>query len=72
MPIREAVEWIKDIAFDLWHILHPSKEEKETPRQMQWKAPAEQQVKCNVDGSFYEQSNQGGTGVVLRDHAGIF
>jgi len=72
LPVRKAVEWIKDTAFDLWHIRHPNKPRKQPMQQPLWKPPAEQWVKCNMDGSFFEQAGQGGTGVMLRDHMGAF
>ena len=64
------MDWIKDTAFDLWHILHPSKQDMRENQPLKWKAPADQWIKCNVDGCFFEHSGQGSTGVVIRDHTG--
>lgn len=72
LPVHKSLEWIKDTAFDLWHILHPCKQNKRLKQQTKWTAPAEHWIKCNIDGSFYEASRQGNTGVVIRDHAGVF
>ena len=70
MPIRQAVLWVRDTAYDLWHLLHPQKEKapKVLPR---WKPPDEGWIKCNSDGPFYSDG-KGATGAVLRDHLGCF
>jgi ribonuclease HI len=72
LPIHKVVEWIKDTAFDLWCIIHPSKLVRKPLQQKQWAAPMEHCFKCNVDASFYELSRQGGTAVVIHDHNGAF
>jgi hypothetical protein len=37
-----------------------------------WLPPAAGWYKCNADGAFSQESRQGGGGVVLRDHQGVF
>ena len=40
LPIRQAVLWVCDTAFDLWQMLHPQKEQ--SPRVLpRWKPPEE-------------------------------
>jgi hypothetical protein len=56
LPIHKAMEWIKDTAFDIWCIIHPSKLARKPSQQKQWAAPMESWIKCNVDASFYELS----------------
>lgn len=66
-----AVNWVIDMAYDLWNISHPPKVQSEVqkPRQS-WRKPAPGLIKCNVDASFSEVNGSGATGVVLRDHEG--
>ena len=59
LPVRKAVDWIKDTAFDLWHILHPSKQDIRPKQPLKWSAPVDQWIKCNVDGCFFEHSRTG-------------
>ena len=33
IPIRQAVLWVRDTAFDLWQLLHPPKHSKPRPEQ---------------------------------------
>jgi len=70
-PIRSAVQWVKDTAFDLWQLSHPPKcPRMAQPEQQHWHKPDPGWTKCNVDASFYEGDSTGTTGVVLRDHDG--
>lgn len=70
--LRQAVTWIKDTAFDLWSILKQTGNHGDRRRQMQWIPPVETWTKCNVDGNFFTNSREGGTGAVLRDSKGNF
>jgi hypothetical protein len=71
VPMRQAVEWVQDTTFDLWHLLHPDKgnRQKEVKH---WRRPVIGWIKCNVDGAFQERDSTGATGIVLRNHAGEF
>ena len=62
LPIRQAVLWVCDTAFDLWQMLHPQKEQ--SPRVLpKWKPPDEGWIKCNSDGAFYSDGS-GATGAL--------
>ncbi|QHO04625.1 Putative ribonuclease H protein [Arachis hypogaea] len=39
---------------------------------IRWFPPAEDVIKLNVDGSFYENQNNAACGVVFRDHLGRY
>ncbi|TVU03577.1 hypothetical protein EJB05_50894, partial [Eragrostis curvula] len=67
LPIRVAIEWVRDTAFDLWNLLHPEKGEH-TKSTHGWNKPQIGWYKCNVDGAFSESDRTGATEVVLRDH----
>ncbi|OEL13749.1 hypothetical protein BAE44_0025232, partial [Dichanthelium oligosanthes] len=72
MPIRQAVLWVRDTAFDLWQILHPQKQVKVREAQARWEPPCAGWVKCNVDAVFMFETRRGATGGVLRDDHGRF
>lgn len=69
--MKKAVEWVRDTAFDLWHLLHSDKgtRQKEVKH---WRRLANGWIKCNVDGAFQERDGTEATGVILRNHAGEF
>lgn len=70
IPMKKAVEWTIDTAFDLWQIAHPIKQ-KGLPRAVQtWRPPPPGWTKCNSDAAFVEEEGRGATGVVLRDQDG--
>ncbi|KAF8677957.1 hypothetical protein HU200_046314 [Digitaria exilis] len=71
MRVKRAVLWVRDVAFDLWEILHRSRPPaiKENPR---WKLPSVGWIKCNVDAAFREESGRGASGGVLRSSDGNF
>lgn len=56
-----AVEWVRDTAYDLWHLLHPVKNQMEKVN-YQWKKPMEGWYKCNVDGAFLAMDKLGQQG----------
>ena len=71
-PIRVAVQWSADLAYDLGQVIHlqsPPTEQRAEPR---WERAPHGWIKCNTDGAFYEQTWQGATGAVLRDDVGVF
>jgi len=70
-PVQVTVQWVKDMAFDLWQIAHPPKIQRLTPTVcQQWRKPDPGWIKCNVEASFHDGDRTGATGVVLRDHDG--
>lgn len=70
-PVRIAVQWATDTAFDLWQLVHPVKCQRVTTRTGQhWQRPPERWIKCNVDASFPDGVCTGATGMVLRDYEG--
>ncbi|KAF8720047.1 hypothetical protein HU200_024819 [Digitaria exilis] len=71
LPIQKVVDWVRHRDTDLWHIMH-TKEEKNQRKLQRWKPPKPGWIKCNVDGAFNGQANTRATGVVLRDHTGLF
>lgn len=71
IPIHKAVEWARDMAFDLWQLVHPVKEMKVRGTR-RWKKPDEGWLKCNVDGAFSGSGYTGATGAAIRDSAGLF
>lgn len=66
----KAVQWAKDMAFDLWQLSHPVKDKREPKAVGQWQRPSPGRIKCNADASFLAKERRGATGVVLRDHEG--
>lgn len=72
MPARQAAEWVRDTAFDLWQLLHPEKEKKIGTQPARWRRPQDGWHKCNVDGAYMASSKTGATGAVLRDSNGQF
>jgi hypothetical protein len=72
MPIRAAVQWAGDAAYDPWKLTHPQEQKVRSKQRLNWKPPSEGWAKCNVDGAFYADQRQGATGAVLRDHQGVF
>lgn len=55
VPIRVAVQWVPDTAFDLWQLIHPAKGADHVVRKQQsWNKPEVGWTKCNVDASFME------------------
>jgi hypothetical protein len=72
MPIRQAVIWVRDTAFDLWQLLHSPKQNKPRAEQPRWVKPELGWIKCNVDAAFQTENGQGATGGVLRDEEGRF
>uniref|UniRef100_A0A0D9WNZ2 RNase H type-1 domain-containing protein n=1 Tax=Leersia perrieri TaxID=77586 RepID=A0A0D9WNZ2_9ORYZ len=59
-PVQKAVEWAKNVAFDLWQLAHPLKEKVPTPAQF-WARPPQDWCKCNTDGAFFPDSKSGAT-----------
>jgi hypothetical protein len=72
MPIRQAVIWVRDVAFDLWQILHHPMQTKPRMEQPRWARPERGWIKCNVDAAFHAETGRGATGGVLRDDEGRF
>lgn len=72
LPIRQAVLWVRDTAFDLWQLLHPVKQAAAREQQPRWSRPDEGWLKCNVDAAFRSESGRGASGVILRDARGVF
>ena len=71
MPVKVAVQWAIDTAFDLWQILHPAKPVAAmTNTQRSWQKPPPGWLKCNVDASFHAGNRNMASGVVLRDENG--
>jgi ribonuclease HI len=71
-PIKVAVKWTVDTAFDLWQLLHPHVTAAVTGDELHWERPPTGWMKCNSDGAFYENQSKGATGAVIRDEAGGF
>jgi hypothetical protein len=72
VPIKEAVRWAMDLAFDLWHISQVPARARTSNIEEHWEMPPGGWLKCNADGAFYEQQWRGATGAVLRDDTGAF
>lgn len=70
-PIKLAVQWVGETAYDLWQLSHPIMQAAPRKVNQTWKLPSGW-VKCNVDGAFYAAQRQGATGVALRNHRGTF
>jgi len=71
-PIRLAVQWAIDTAYDLWLLSTPQQQTVSQRTAAAWRPPPEGWFKCNTDGAFYPQRGRGATGVVLRGNTGIF
>jgi ribonuclease HI len=70
MPIHQAVIWARDMAFDLWQLNHKDEVVERTVKR--WKKPLQGCLKINTDAAFYDESKQGATSCVIRDHSGAF
>jgi ribonuclease HI len=70
IPLKKAVEWTIDTAFDLWQLAHPIKHHGLPRVSQHWRPPPPGWAKCNVDASFVEMEGRGATGMVLRDQDG--
>jgi len=70
LPVKAAVQWATDTAYDLWQLSHPIKVAVTTSSQQTWQRPELGWVKCNVDASFYAGDGTAASGVVLRDQDG--
>lgn len=71
-PIKAAVQWTIDLAFDLGQIAAAQKSEAAPSVAKLWERPQPGWLKCNTDGAFYDQQWRGATGAVLRDEYGAF
>jgi hypothetical protein len=71
LPVKIAVQWAKDSAFDLWQPLHPAKAVDTSQHGQQfWQHLAPGWIKGNVDAAFYSRDRSASSDVVLRDHEG--
>ncbi|KAK1606712.1 hypothetical protein QYE76_030385 [Lolium multiflorum] len=61
------LDWIGKTDADQKHASVPAAKPVE-----HWQPPAEDWVKVNVDGAFRTADGNGGGGVVIRDHHGVF
>ena len=55
------------------HISVTHTEKAVTPQHpyVKWKPPSHHLYKANFDGTFFKESNEGGSGVVIRDQVGL-
>jgi hypothetical protein len=61
MTVQQAVNWVKDKAFDLWQLGH-SPDQPATVRDIQTlKRPEPGLIKINTDAAFFMESKQGAT-----------
>jgi hypothetical protein len=72
VPIRQALHWVRDTAFDLWQILHPPKKQQAVVVTPSWASPQPGWIKCNVDAAFHAETGCAASGVVLRGNNGVF
>lgn len=70
LPIRAAVQWVADMAFDLWQLTQPPKVVLAPMPAQTWKRPPPGWTKCNSSGAFYEHWKA--SGAVLRNANGDF
>jgi hypothetical protein len=70
IPLRRAVEWAKDTAYDLWQLSHLIKDKGMSKAVEHWRRPQPGWIKCNVDASFFAEEGRGALGAVHRDHEG--
>ena len=71
-PVRVAVQWVADLAYDLGQATRHQTPPRPATQQPRWECPQDGWLKCNTDGAFYDRSGQGATGAVLRDSSGNF
>ncbi|TVU49411.1 hypothetical protein EJB05_00719, partial [Eragrostis curvula] len=71
-PVKLAVQWAHDTAFDLWQLSRPKQNTSPAKEIMVWQPPEPGWTKCNVDGAFALENWHGAAGAVLRDHNGTF
>jgi hypothetical protein len=72
LPVRAAVQWAVDLAFDLLQVGKPHLPPVRGEAVPRWEKPNEGWFKCNTDGAFYDRQWEGATGAVLRDANGGF
>jgi ribonuclease HI len=72
MTVQQAVNWVKDTAFDLWQLGHRLGQPSGVHDIPTWKRPELGWVKLNTDAAFFVESKQGATLCVIRDERGVF
>ena len=68
--VSESVKWTADIAMDL-SILGRASNTLSQKIKSKWQPPVIGIFKMNVDAGFRVEADEGSTGAILRDHAGI-
>ena len=71
IPFKQTLEWVRDTAYDLWHIIHKKKDPGKN-MELHWHRPLDQWHKCHTDGAFSATTKCGATAAVIRDHDGKF
>lgn len=72
MTVPQAVLWARDTAHDLWQLGHQSDQRAVGQGPPKWTKPAPGYLKINTDAAFSEDSKQGATASVIKDHSGVF
>lgn len=67
LSIKQAVLWVRDMASDLWEILHRQRQTQKVKEASRWKPPSAGWIKCNQ-----VESGLGASGGVLRNSNLVF
>lgn len=71
LPLKVAIQWAHDTAFDLWQMLHPVRTSRAQASSSEvWERPEPDWTKCNTDAAFFDRDRSAASGVILRDHFG--
>jgi hypothetical protein len=70
ISLQHAVEWVKDIAFDLWNLTHQLRSKGPTQEMQKWRSPAPGWHKVNTDAAFFTDDSCGASACIIRDHRG--
>jgi hypothetical protein len=69
MNLIQACKWARELSSDLIVSSESMSGKKDNVQIINWKPPPVGFVKINVDAAFKMESQQGATGVVIRDEA---
>lgn len=70
--VHQAVMWVRDTAFDLWQISHPTIIRDVPQKEMRWRKPETGWVKLNSDAAFQLNDFSGAAACIIRDDQGQF
>lgn len=61
VPLRQAIYWARDRAYDLWQLTQLGKNKEEEVKAVNWSPPMMGWVKCNTDAAFQIGNHEAST-----------